>query len=161
MEIGKLLPKNYQSAWSHIIILDRPIDLVTPFLTPFTYEAVAAEYIGIQYGITRVGGNSEGVIFGAEDPISSSIRLLSMQEATKSIQDLYATIKKEFDELKAVNNDVTKMKEVAEKTVINNQSITMHFQILENCTKNGANKEPSFRKVKYFRRPIRYYKFRF
>jgi len=36
-----------------LIILDRSLDLITPLVTPFTYEALLAEVLGINYGSTQ------------------------------------------------------------------------------------------------------------
>ena len=150
IEIGKSLPPNFQSGWSHIIIVDRTVDLVTPFLTPFTYEAVVAEYVGIKYGIVKIGDSQETVVFSTDDPISSSTRLMSIPEASAQIKELASTIQKEFAELKketAINKKTLMLKDVAERVVVDNQSIGMHLQVLEACTDKGALKEPAFKPV--------------
>ena len=53
VEIGKSLPTNFHSPWTHILIFDRTVDSVTPFLTAMSYEAIAAELIGMTYGFSR------------------------------------------------------------------------------------------------------------
>ncbi len=37
-----------------LVILDRAVDLVTPLLTPLTYEGVVDEFIGVHNGAIKV-----------------------------------------------------------------------------------------------------------
>lgn len=43
-----------------LVILDRAVDLVTPLLTPLTYEGVVDEFIGVHNGAIKVDSSLVG-----------------------------------------------------------------------------------------------------
>lgn len=149
IDVGSNLPPNFQSGWSHILIFDRTLDLLSIFLSTFTYEAICAEQVGITYGIVRLESN-ETILFAADDPISSTTRLLTMGEASNQIKDLSQTIKQEFDTLQKSNADIhnkaTMIRDIANKVVLDNQSISMHLELLKMLT-DKAFGEPAFKTV--------------
>lgn len=147
--LSKKIPSDFQSHWTHIVIFDRSADKLTPFLTPFTYEAVVAEHYSIQYGITKIVSNGESVhvVFGFSDPISSTIRNMSMPEAAQCINSLSQTIKAEFEKAKEVDtihNMNQKIKDLADNVVLANQSYVDHLNLIHNIG-DTVTKDPSFR----------------
>ncbi|EAX94854.1 Sec1 family protein [Trichomonas vaginalis G3] len=149
IDVGNNLPQNFQSGWSHILIFDRNVDLLSIFLSTFTYEAIVAEQVGIVYGIVRLQ-NDDTVLFSSDDSISSTTRLLTMPEATSQIKDLSTTIKEEFESFKKSEADIhgksAMIKELANRVVLDNKSISLHLDLLEACT-NKAFGEPAFHTV--------------
>lgn len=149
IDVGNNLPQNFQSGWSHILIFDRNVDLFSIFLSTFTYEAIVAEQVGIVYGIVRLQ-NDDTVLFSSDDSISSTTRLLTMPEATSQIKELSTTIKEEFESFKKSEADIhgksAMIKELANRVVLDNKSISLHLDLLEACT-NKAFGEPAFHTV--------------
>ena len=168
IEFAESLPTDFQSGWSHIIVFDRNVDLVTPFLTPFTYEAVVAEYVGIEYGIAKYK-NTEGefkkVLFSSEDAISSSVRLLNVLDAEAQIDKEIDMLEKEIktlqEESKRIQEEINRNKEHSQEIPISliskntellkkltpkitkRNSLGKHRSIL-NTMHNGFRKDPGY-----------------
>jgi hypothetical protein len=87
LRIKERLPKNFYSQWTHLLIIDRGADPVTPFVTPFTYEAWVAEVLGINYGIT-VTKKTIPLLFASTDTVSMQTRNLTVPEASVFLNDI-------------------------------------------------------------------------
>lgn len=129
---------NFYSAWTHIIIIDRNVDLVTPFLSGFNYESLIAENFDIKYGIVKTP-DGDPVLFSEEDNICVQIRNLSYSEAADFVNTLTKEISDEFEEAK----NKPKTKEEIEKhcqTVLMNQSLHDHLKFMSHINE-GFHKD--------------------
>ncbi|PBJ67879.1 putative vacuolar protein sorting-associated protein [Trypanosoma cruzi] len=76
LELGDILSKNaelynYKNKDSLLLILDRSSDVLTPLLTPWTYQAMLHEYIGMQHNRLQFSDatvNEEYVFSQQDDP---------------------------------------------------------------------------------------------
>lgn len=121
LEVRKSLPPFYLTDWSHIIIFDRSVDCITPFLTAFTYEAIVAELFGIRYGITFLS-NGEPLLFGDTDSISAQLRNLPFDNARVTAHEIFQSAKAGLDK-----KDIRQTAEV----VRSNLSIGDHINLIQ------------------------------
>ncbi len=108
-----------------LVLLDRAVDLVTPLLTPLTYEGIIDEFIGIQHGAIKVdpslvgddpkeaasaaaknkGGSGKDpvtIALNTNDPLYTEIRDLHLEvlglqlnEKAMEMRQTYARVKEE------------------------------------------------------------------
>lgn len=136
VEIGKSLPTNFHSAWTHILIFDRTVDSVTPFLTAMSYEAVVAELNGMTYGISRSPKN-DLVLFSDKDSIVAQIRSLPYQEATEYASEIFNTVQEEISK----GEGIEKMRNLQKN--IKQATITDHINIISEIPKI-LGQDPNF-----------------
>ena len=140
IEIGKALPTNFHSAWTHILIFDRRVDSVTPFLTAMSYEAIVAELVGMTYGFSHTPKN-DLVLFSDQDPNIAHIRSMPYDEAAKEASSIYQTFKEDITKEK--EGSIEKMRSL-EKNV-KNATITDHVNIISEIPELIAE-DPNFNK---------------
>ncbi|OHT01297.1 Sec1 family protein [Tritrichomonas foetus] len=130
IEIGKSLPPNFHSAWTHMIIFDRKVDSITPFISATSYEALVAELIGMNYGISHTSKN-DLVLFSDQDTVSAQIRHLTFEEASNYAVALFQETQNDL------RKDATNMENFRKinETTIQNISIGDHIDILEQIPK--------------------------
>ena len=146
VKVAKKIPPYFKSAWTHVIVCDRRCDLVTPFMTPFTYEALVADSAGIRYGIAQ---NSEGypVMFSQEDAVSAQVRGLMISEAPEFLQALSSQVNKESQQARVKSHDLsegTKYLKNYARTTVYNLSLGDHLTLLQDTVKDVTS-HPLFR----------------
>lgn len=122
IQVGTLLPQDFRSAWTDIVIFDRQIDKITPFLTPFSYEAFIAESIGIEYGVTTFNdqGTHIELLFGDQDNTSTQVRNLPVSEAGPYLSALFEAAEQERKSLSGAKEvSVDQFRKFSEKTIMN------------------------------------------
>ena len=130
------LPQKFLTSWSDIIIFDRSVDLITPFLTSFNYEGVISENVEITLGITKVKINNQEnfVDLTSNDPISNLLRDLPYHDAINQLHNRSKFIKNEFERMKdkvIISERTELLKDLGEK-VLENKSFADHLQLATN-----------------------------
>jgi len=115
INISKSFKDIAPSSLSHLIIIDRTIDLVTPLLSQSGYEGMIAELIGINCGI--VSGLSESetsdtkedyFMMESEDKLLPELRLLNYIELDSALKSIFKSITDRSST--KMSDDVTNLK---------------------------------------------------
>ena len=131
-EIGESLPANFHSPWTHMIIFDRRVDCVTPFLSATSYEAVVAEIIGMSFGISHTSKN-DYVLFSDSETVSCQIRYLTFDEASKYVAALFEETNADLK--KGQNSKDLDSFRQANLAAVQNASIVDHLDIIDYISK--------------------------
>jgi len=128
-----------------LVILDRKIDMVTPLVTPLTYEGLLDDVVGLDCGFVAVGVD----IINPPDETAEKPKNETVALAVNNTDSIFAEIRNQHVEqfgsflqnqakaLKAVRNDFTetgKQKNLDElrKFVKNIPDLNKHFRLLGN-----------------------------
>ena len=132
VKVAKKIPPYFKSPWTHIIVFDRRCDLVTPFMTPFTYEALVADSLGIRYGIAE---NSQGypVLFSQADAVSAQARGLMITEAPDFLKELSSQVREESEKARRGRDlrEGTELLKSYARTTVHNLSLGDHLTLLQ------------------------------
>ena len=132
IKIGKNLPPNFHSAWTHMIIFDRKVDAVTPFLTSSSYEAKVAEHLGLTFGFSKTS-RKDLVLFNDSDSVAAQIRNLTFDEANDYAETLFTETNRDMRKGQ-INRDMTAFQN-ANLAAIQNVSIIDHRDLIEQIQK--------------------------
>lgn len=142
LKIGDAIQTNYKSAWSHIIIYDRTVDSVTPFVPALTYEGQVAEWNEIFFGVTRLD-NGDTVKLSKEDAVYTQIADMKFQEVMEYLKTLAQTLKADLDRFKT-ETDMNKMRQIKNESIMANQFLDCHRELAVSITLK-ASEDKSFK----------------
>jgi len=88
-----------------LFIVDRDLDLISPLVTPLTYEGLVAEFISDEYGTVQ-DETSTSTALDDEDPIYAEIRHLSIEHIGPNLQAKAIDVKKRYADFRG-NKDAS------------------------------------------------------
>jgi hypothetical protein len=88
-----------------LFIVDRDLDLISPLVTPLTYEGLVAEFISDEYGTVQ-DETSTATTLDDEDPIYAEIRHLSIEHIGPNLQAKAIDVKKRYADFRG-NKDAS------------------------------------------------------
>ena len=111
--------------------------MVTPFLTPWTYEALVADSFGIQFGISKTPEEQNPILFASRDPLSAQARNMKMLEANELLSGVRQLIEEEKNKAKEASDQAEAVKRFRTfaKTASSSVSLVDHFHMLEGVTR--------------------------
>jgi len=167
-EIEKLedsiFPKS--SSISHLIIIDREIDFVTPLMTQITYQGMLEEYLGINSGYVEVEADAEKELdkkdkdgkakkeeevakkllkyrLSDEDKIFGYIRDMSFGEVLSDMQKIAKSISSRAlkpEDLKSLNiKALTNAVREVKDFLQEKQSLAFHVSLSQRVSDNSSN----------------------
>ena len=104
-EKSQIIAKNFndinpENSFTHLILIDRNIDLMTPLLTQSGYEGLVAELYGINFGMISYVGqpnaeqkNITNVLSSESDNVIAKLRRFNFKEADKFLKEAFIEIK--------------------------------------------------------------------
>jgi hypothetical protein len=97
--VARTLPPPAEANTTHLIIIDREADLLTPLITQMNYEGLIAENFGIDCGCVAVPsdkGNQLQLLSSASDATFAQLRSMTHQEASDEITRRMAQVSQTF-----------------------------------------------------------------
>jgi hypothetical protein len=97
--VAKTLPPANGGNATHLIIIDRSTDLITPLITQMNYEGLICEFFGIDCGTVAVpseGGNKLQLLSSETDTLFKALRQMTHQEASEEIERRTAQVSGAF-----------------------------------------------------------------
>lgn len=86
--IAKTLPPAADSNLTHIILIDRASDLITPMISQMNYEGLLAEFIGIDCGtVATIDNKSLQILASFEDPLFGFLCMMNHSEVSYEISN--------------------------------------------------------------------------
>lgn len=129
-----------------LILIDRKVDLATPFATQMPFESFVDELFGIDYGILSY--DNKNIIFSNGTPFFKEIRSLPIKDLVEyilKVRDEINDAKKNLNELKYLSGQefrkrYLKIQEISAESYQNN--LDAAFKIYEDITKIAGEKHP-------------------
>ena len=131
--IAKTVPTPTNTNTTHLILIDRSTDLITPLITQMNYEGLIAECLGIDCGIISVeseGGKKQLQILSSQiDKLFGYIRSMNHTEVSAEIESRTIQVSEKFSK-KGKNSDETLnlFRETAQ-AALENQTLVDHINI--------------------------------
>ena len=85
-----------------LILIDRSVDMVTPLMTPCSFEGLVDEYIDINYGLCNV--ENMAFRFSEKDVVLREIRQLPIEAVGRRISEMISTVKSASDDIENLKN---------------------------------------------------------
>lgn len=136
--VGDMLSRPDSSHATHLIIIDRSVDLVTPMITQMSYEGLLSEHCGINCGlVTMPGGDGKQmqILSSKSDALFGCLRMLNYQEASDEIQRrthlVDTTLSSKSSEPMTLEEGTAKFRAAAKMT-LENQTLVDHLNLTQN-----------------------------
>lgn len=118
---------------NHLIIIDRTADLISPLITPFDYEGILADFVGIDCGVYDIGDGHLRQLNSVHDPLLGKLRLMNWGELAVYIHDQLTLVNSTLDSQKSAKStkeSLDAFKNIA-KVTLENKTIHDHISIAE------------------------------
>ena len=136
--ISRTLPPPNGDYQTHLILIDRTADLLTPLITQMGYEGLIAEYFGIDYATVEIPSTNGKdtqleLLSSKEDPLFSALCCLNHQEATAEIQRRTSTVNSSFKPSENTGNLSENLEKFRgqSKLAIENKTLVDHLHIAQ------------------------------
>ncbi|TNJ27847.1 Sec1 family protein [Giardia muris] len=132
-------------AFTHVFIIDRGIDMLTPCLDPWTYEALIADHLAYRDSILETDGRSLNSVV---DPIFGRLRAVHISDMKQVTDEVIAELRELASEQEqvAANRDAVSLQRIrlvmerSQKAKLEYQLIDVHLDIakrLQMCLSYG------------------------
>jgi hypothetical protein len=138
--VARTLPPPADSNATHLIIIDRETDLLTPVITQMNYEGLIAEFFGIDCGCVAVpndkGGQQLQLLSSASDATFAALRSMTHQEASDEITRRMSQISQTFASQpgRSLEDGVQAFRAMAHVS-IENQTLVDHINLARRLIK--------------------------
>jgi hypothetical protein len=149
--VARTLPPPSESNTTHLIIIDRGADLITPLVTQMNYEGLIAEFFGIDCGCVTVPterGNQLQLLSSMSDKIFGVLRSMTHQEASDEITQRTSQVTQTFQTQsggKSLEEGLAAFRNIAHVS-LENQTLMDHVNLTQRLLKLMTAK-PFFKRV--------------
>ena len=138
-----------ENSTTHLVLLDRSLDLVTPLISQSGYEGLVAELHGIQYGIIKYSDSQQNSAFyflsSENDRIISKIRQFNFSEEENYLKEELVKLQEHYKKKEKPNTsnfDCQKQIENFQQEsqfAVDHKSIKVYFDINQNVSNALSN----------------------
>jgi hypothetical protein len=134
VSVARTLPPTTDTNSTHLIIIDRAVDLMTPLFTQMNYEGLISEFLGIDAGTVTSTANNQTklqLLSSMSDDLFGVLRSMTHTEATEEMENRMNQVTGSLSQRSGSFDDgLRHFRDVASLTLAN-QTLTDHLTLAQ------------------------------